>query len=889
MGVYSEKLKEVSKIHKINIEKNDLDDVDEKVSKYLSQLNKEHPEKVSEASEIILYKIGDDFSKIVDSRGRINIENLNKTLVGVNSDVTKNDIKDNEKPKTKEDDNVEPKTEKKEIPVVEDTDFKDNPIFDPSNSITGNALGDMLGKIFDGLDTNEKIELLTTFSKKIDVNKDDMKSDITDEAFKMLKGIATQEDFEKFVELLEKKKPEELKAEEKAFLLKIKLDKENNHYSNSPEYYQKSYIEFFPKPAEEFFSIMASKCKDQKEFEELLKESGQYEKIEELLVLQQKSIQDLFELEKANEQLAQTMNTASQLGQINTFEEFENFLKTNKLPLPTGMTSKEYFEQNRGRFKDLKFLETFLIEEDERLYNQWKNGTFNFEKNKPNNMLEYFKIAAENTKGDIQDIQIKEKKEYYQPKEETSFTYQFDMGEYDDFMSGFEQDLGLSFNSEEQEKNFLSEKLETFIEEYDIAKISKSITGITTLNKVMAKPKEMVLDYLEMDINSGTDPKNATLVMADMLRDKKLLTKFKGASETGLSLEEYAEIMSGVVMETEQLIEEGKLPETITENGVDRQTSIDDFINMTFDDTEILLSNLPGRISDLSKEEIAVLITAKVKEAEQELQQETPEVEEIQEQESEQKIFTKTISSIFPIEETKKQGIDLSKVGLEDFVEVLDAFASGDKAYLMQVLMKQTTKEMKYLIDNFKNTLGMSNYIEQNGFVPKEVMDKWKQMEAEGKDPFEEMRKAPEEREATVEEAKKQEELAQKLAEQQRQEKQVEEPQKETGLIRNEDRSLMQKASAGFKNFFESAKEKVGKFFESVKEKFARKPDEKFGSEVYAMDATKKDKEQENDMWQRVDPREHAEKVAKQQEEKRQAIENGQEKATVNVGEKEER
>ena len=301
--------------------------------------------------------------------------------------------------------------------------------------------------------------------------------------------------------------------------------------------------------------------------------------------------------------------------------------------------------------------------------------------------------------------------------------------------------------------------------EKNVAKIDKSIIGAISLTKTRAKPKEMVLDYLEMDINSGTDPKNATLVMADMLRDKKLLTKFKGASETGLSLEEYAEIMSGVVMETEQLIEDEKLPETITENGVDRQTSIDDFINMTFDDTEILLSNLPGRISDLSKEEIAALITAKVKEAEQELQQETPEVEEIQEQESEQKIFTKTISSIFPIEETKKQGIDLSKVGLEDFVEVLDAFASGDKAYLMQVLMKQTTKEMKYLIDNFKNTLGMSNYIEQNGFVPKEVMDKWKQMEAEGKDPFEEMRKAPEEREATVKEAKKQEEWAQKLAE----------------------------------------------------------------------------------------------------------------------------
>lgn len=455
----------------------------------------------------------------------------------------------------------------------------------------------------------------------------------------------------------------------------------------------------------------------------------------------------------------------------------------------------------------------------------------------------------------------------------------FEIDSYDSLFSSFEQELGIEEKEEEVEE----------ITDLNVAKLNKKITGPASLTKVMAKPKEMVLDYLEMDINSGTDPKNATLVMADMLRDKKLLTKFKGASETGLSLEEYAEIMSGVVIETEQLIEEGKLPETITENGVDRQTSIDDFINMTFDDTEILLSNLPGRISDLSKEEIAALITAKVKEAEQELQQETPEVEEIQEQESEQKIFTKTISSIFPIEETKKQGIDLSKVGLEDFVEVLDAFASGDKAYLMQVLMKQTTKEMKYLIDNFKNTLGMRNYIEQNGFVPKEVMDKWKQMEAEGKDPFEEMRKAPEEREATVEEAKKQEELAQKLAEQQRQEKQVEEPQKETGLIRNEDRSLMQKASAGFKNFFESAKEKVGKFFESVKEKFARKPDEKFGSEVYAMDATKKDKEQENDMWQRVDPREHAEKVAKQQEEKRQAIENGQEKATVNVGEKEER
>ena len=461
----------------------------------------------------------------------------------------------------------------------------------------------------------------------------------------------------------------------------------------------------------------------------------------------------------------------------------------------------------------------------------------------------------------------------------SDYVFSFDMNDYSSLFSSFEQELGIDEKEEEVEE----------ITDLNVAKLNKKITGPASLAKVMAKPKEMVLDYLEMDINSGTDPKNATLVMADMLRDKKLLTKFKGTSETGLSLEEYAEIMSGVVMETEQLIEEGKLPETITENGVDRQTSIDDFINMTFDDTEILLSNLPGRISDLSKEEIAALITAKVKEAEQELQQETPEVEEIQEQESEQKIFTKTISSIFPIEETKKQGIDLSKVGLEDFVEVLDAFASGDKAYLMQVLMKQTTKEMKYLIDNFKNTLGMSNYIEQNGFVPKEVMDKWKQMEAEGKDPFEEMRKAPEEREATVEEAKKQEELAQKLAEQQRQEKQVEEPQKETGLIRNEDRSLMQKASAGFKNFFESAKEKVGKFFESVKEKFARKPDEKFGSEVYAMDATKKDKEQENDMWQRVDPREHAEKVAKQQEEKRQAIENGQEKATVNVGEKEER
>ena len=807
MGIYSEKLQEVSKIHKINIEKNDLDDVDEKVSKYLSQLNKEHPEKVSEASEIILYKIGDDFSKIVDSRGRINIENLNKTLVGVNSDVTKNDIKDNEKPKTKEDDNVESKTEKKEFPVVEDTDFKDNPIFDPSNSKTGKALDDIVGKIFENLDEGEKSNLLKILANKIEIKKEQIKSrNPSDEEFNVLIGLATKEEFEKFVKSLRDKKTEELDENERKFLMRIDDDKKNNRYSENSEYYQRVYADTFEETIKEYFNLMTVNFETQQEFEECLEEAGVIEKVREILASNGMSIGDLFRLEKTKEQLGQTMKTASQFGQINTFEEFEKFLKTNKLPLPTGMTSKEYFEQNRGRFKDLKFLETFLIEEDERLYNQWKNGTFNFEKNKPNNMLEYFKIAAENTKGDIQDIQIKEKKEYYQPKEETSFTYQFDMGEYDDFMSGFEQDLGLSFNSEEQEKNFLSEKLETFIEEYDIAKISKSITGITTLNKVMAKPKEMVLDYLEMDINSGTDPKNATLVMADMLRDKKLLTKFKGASETGLSLEEYAEIMSGVVMETEQLIEEGKLPETITENGVDRQTSIDDFINMTFDDTEILLSNLPGRISDLSKEEIAALITAKVKEAEQELQQETPEVEEIQEQESEQKIFTKTISSIFPIEETKKQGIDLSKVGLEDFVEVLDAFASGDKAYLMQVLMKQTTKEMKYLIDNFKNTLGMSNYIEQNGFVPKEVMDKWKQMEAEGKDPFEEMRKAPEEREATVEEAKKQEELAQKLAEQQRQEKQVEEPQKETGLIRNEDRSLMQKASAGFKNFFESAK-----------------------------------------------------------------------------------
>lgn len=963
MGFFADKITEVAKLNRMNVDIQSAEKVEESISGTISMIEKIDAIKANEARKSIIGMIETDISKYITDKGEIKLDEFIKNVEHIKQE-TLNDRKDisdeNDKQELFEEKEL-PKEEKvkenyEEVSIDNDSDLGPK-IAERERNANMNkekaAKGiDTMPEKFGGVDKDNLIvsDLPPDLVEAVNIGKDperqEEKKSLLIRSVKIMRDNGIEFDLQE--EDIEKMTTEELFKViiEADPTIAFKLIKAKGQEVSIDTL--KEMVADFGMDFQEFKEIYTDgvEVDDDNVFKDIFDKTIQIEKIEKAKqILQSKDIssrEDLVKiLNESNETRGFTdeqidnIYGAVQRGEINAgldamkgklefqrkyaiereklkkLKEYQAQLKT-ALPkeqeeIQFTLSSKyeidfsketdvlgerisevtEYLKQNKG-----------IVEEIQRTSNE----TSFTNTNTLGGMMAYaaenikesrdWKILADLSKNEkiLNDnnsnryngyIETYKNEGVYETIKEikSDYVFSFDMDDYNSLFSSFEQELGI----DEQEEEFEE------ITDSNVAKLNKKITGPASLTKVMAKPKEMVLDYLEMDINSGTDPKNATLVMADMLRDKKLLTKFKGASETGLSLDEYAEIMSGVVMETEQLIEEGKLPETITENGVDRQTSIDDFINMTFDDTEILLSNLPGRISDLSKEEIAALITAKVKEAEQELQQEAPEVEEIQEQESEQKIFTKTISSIFPIEETKKQGIDLSKVGLEDFVEVLDAFASGDKAYLMQVLMKQTTKEMKYLIDNFKNTLGMSNYIEQNGFVPKEVMDKWKQMEAEGKDPFEEMRKAPEEREATVEEAKKQEELAQKLAEQQRQEKQVEEPKKETALIRNEDRSLMQKASAGFKNFFESAKEKVGKFFESVKEKFARKPDEKFGSEVYAMDATKKDKEQENDMWQRVDPREHAEKVAKQQEEKRQAIENGQEKATVNVGEKEER
>ena len=67
------------------------------------------------------------------------------------------------------------------------------------------------------------------------------------------------------------------------------------------------------------------------------------------------------------------------------------------------------------------------------------------------------------------------------------------------------------------------------------AQMYKQIVDITEDIEHLKNNTQNVDGFQGMKIKDkfykSTDPKNATLVMADMLRDKKLLTKFKGKSK----------------------------------------------------------------------------------------------------------------------------------------------------------------------------------------------------------------------------------------------------------------------------------------------------------------------------------------------------------------------
>jgi len=348
-------------------------------------------------------------------------------------------------------------------------------------------------------------------------------------------------------------------------------------------------------------------------------------------------------------------------------------------------------------------------------------------------------------------------------------------------------------------------ELEQQTEQPVVAVVDKKITGPASLAKAMAKPKEMVLDYMEMNIGSGTDPKNATLVMADMLRDNKLLTKFKGASEQGITLEEYSDIMSGVVVETEAMIADGKLPAVISENNQERETTIDDFINMTFDDTEILLSNLPERPQGLDKEEVRELIESQVLEAQR-----------LQEQHTEENLG----------EGEKTQ---------QELAEMLKA--------------QQREKEVEVEAKEEKN----AEVIEP---ANQEVVQEEKIVTAKEVEPAVE-------------------EIVQ------------EEPKVEQALTVVEEKSLAQKVGGRLSGFFQSAKEKVSKFVENIKEKLSGSNNDKnFGSEVFAMDATKGKKNKTmDDQWGTVNVDiKAAREYAKEIQEAKQAA--GNEKETVSVSER---
>lgn len=819
MGVYSKRFLEESIKKKRIVDESMLEDIDINVEKVLSNLRREYPgntQVIVDASKLILHKISENYDDFVNDRGTINVDNFSKFVTNVVKTQTEKSQESNQETLNRKPKNIE----------------NINNAYNKGNEGVEKTLGEQerersinnARKVWAGMSEEEKRDFVAESKGKLGEDSKD-RIIFNDDKDELVDNVSQKKAGTKFINFskLKAKFFDGTISEEDYQVLKNELQRRYKEGKIKEDYSNSSYamlkaiedkdtlddarLEFFGKmPAafETFIKEMARGSKDAKEFFEKFRgtalekpieryfhefneianesEEVKFQKIQSLIRID--SIETIrkaypklrdngYDLNKVLQRLGleeasdMDLTALSNLGSDEERDNFFNFwVKSVNKKFETFRKANNKFEPTVDKQTQYSFWTDF----ESALNNYRQLAKVNYDK------YGFIDWGEKNLDELPIYMNFNGKDEYVNDIKQFSLVDCIENNEML-FCNQFEEELEMQTN----------QYLEKYKKSDLVAKVTKSITGVTTKENIRAKPKEMVLDYLEMDINSGADPKNATLVMADMLRDKKLLTKFKGASETGLSLEEYAEIMSGVVMETEQLIEEGKLPETITENGVDRQTSIDDFINMTFDDTEILLSNLPERISGLSREEIAQLIADKVKESTREQEAEIAENATI-------------------IEEQENSSQETINQDEQDKLAVR----------LQQEQAAQETRAQEEAV--------------QETVVQEEVQ-----------------------------------------------------PQ-EKALVADKDRTLMQRASAGFRQFFKEAKEKVGNFFESLKERFGGKSDDKFGSEVYAIDATKKENEQkkkEEDQWQTIDGKENLR--AAQEEAKRKT-----EKEPVSVGERDE-
>ena len=135
---------------------------------------------------------------------------------------------------------------------------------------------------------------------------------------------------------------------------------------------------------------------------------------------------------------------------------------------------------------------------------------------------------------------------------------------------------------------------------------TKSIAKAVPLSKYMAKPK-MIVDEIEIPVGEETNPQKTSDTFETLLKEQGLIGKFK-AMEGELTIDDYASKMGDIIYSINEKVKDGSLPREINIDGSIKETTIQDIVKMNFENTDILFENLPEDISQLSKEEISVLI-----------------------------------------------------------------------------------------------------------------------------------------------------------------------------------------------------------------------------------------------------------------------------------------
>lgn len=173
------------------------------------------------------------------------------------------------------------------------------------------------------------------------------------------------------------------------------------------------------------------------------------------------------------------------------------------------------------------------------------------------------------------------------------------------------KDIILVNNSRFKGKKFKPIRKEKKVERV-VATANKDISGATSLSKYMAKPK-MIVDEIEIPVTGETNSEKASHTFETLLKEQGLAAKFKSV-EGDLTVDEYASKMGEILTNINEKIKDGTLPSEININGDVKQTTLKDIVSMNFENTEILLENLPEDISKMSKEDIEKAIKTHIEE-----------------------------------------------------------------------------------------------------------------------------------------------------------------------------------------------------------------------------------------------------------------------------------